>query len=150
MKKIIILLLALALPLFFMAAAKTPAKAPKNTFYKPDFAFPKTVEKNARAMLDRSLPSDPETAVKALIQIIVSQSAVSSDSFSRSMQLSDSVARLLPSPWKNVVRLLQSRAYYEYYNSEFTFRERRLPADGLFPTMWLPGAPICSPTKLCS
>lgn len=133
MKKIIILLLALALPLFFMAAAKTPAKAPKNTFYKPDFAFPKTVEKNARAMLDRSLPSDPETAVKALIQIIVSQSAVSSDSFSRSMQLSDSVARLLPSPWKNVVRLLQSRAYYEYYNSEFTFRERRLPADGPVP-----------------
>ena len=50
MKKIIILLLALALPLFFMAAAKTPAKAPKNTFYKPDFAFPKTVEKNARAI----------------------------------------------------------------------------------------------------
>lgn len=121
-------------PLLLFAS---PAKGGKNTggsFAKPDFAFPQSVEKNARTMLDRSLPSDPENAIRALIQIILAKSEVSHDSFAASMRLCDSVADRLQAPWRQIVRSIQAQSYGSFYNdNSYRFADRSLPLDAPWP-----------------
>ena len=70
----ICLALVMAPLMLFAAPAKGGKGNPGGTFAKPDFAFPESVEKNARAVLDKSLPADPENAIKALLQIIIAKS----------------------------------------------------------------------------
>lgn len=125
------LVMLIAAMLFFAFPVKGGKGHTGGSFENPDFAFPKAVEKNALAVLDKSITSDPERAVKALLQIIIAQEQISTDDFSKSMHLCDSVAEKLPSPWSQIIRSLQAQAYYNF--SQFNLQDCNLPLDAPRP-----------------
>lgn len=104
-----------------------------NTFNKPDFAFPKTVEMNARESLDKALQKgDCITALQAAIQIDIAGSLIDSERINSSISLIDSLANLFDSPYNSVALLLETRLYSEVYSSQSRlFDGRVMPASPL-------------------
>ncbi|MDE6027200.1 MAG: hypothetical protein K2G23_03960 [Muribaculaceae bacterium] len=106
-------------------------KAKKNVsgFAEPDFAFPKTVTKDARAELDKALRADdPGVALQALIQIVIADNLVSSDNAAQGGQLIDSVAVRLPDPYSGLAYLLEARLYRDIYSANsYLYNNRTLP-----------------------
>lgn len=100
-----------------------------STSLSPDFAFPKTVEKNAGIQLDEALKKqDGEGALRAAIQLNVASGLISADSYGESLSRYDTLARVLPSPWSNLALLLEARLYCDIYSSKpWIFNNRQLP-----------------------
>lgn len=115
-------------------AATTSQKNTMNSFAKPDFAYPKTVDRNARAALEKGVKSaDWESACLASVQILLAQSAVSQDSIGSSIAMIDSLAEKAPEPWRGMLLTLEATAYNRVYQSDsWTFDQRNLPTDA-FP-----------------
>ncbi len=120
---------AMAMAVVFGISAKT-TKGKANTFEAPDFAFPKTVEKNALAMLEKGLRTgDGPLTLRAAMQTAVSRNLVSSDSYGRNIALFDSLSRVLPAPYGSLALLLEARIYRDIYtSSRWRFNSRELPA----------------------
>lgn len=91
---------------------------PKSTFQKPDFAFPQTVEKDARAMLTKSMADgDGLNAMLAAMQITVARNEVSNNAFKANVALIDSITPYISAPYNNLCRLLQATMYRQYFNN---------------------------------
>lgn len=135
MKKLLILIFVCLFPVGFLATgANKDKKSEGGTFAKPDFAFPQTVDKKAVAVLQHSLPDNPADAVKALLQIMISKNIISSDNFGASMNLWDSVALEMPTPYRQIIRSLQAEAYRDCYNSNsYNYNNRKLPLGEPWP-----------------
>ena len=101
------------------------------SFTSPDFAFPETVEKNAGERLREALSKkNGVEALQAGIQVVVARSLVSSSSFQQSVDMLDSVAGIMPQPYRSLFLLLEATMYQQLYNSEpWTFNGRTLPLD---------------------
>ena len=116
------------------AAAKPVAKNKvENTFAKPDFAFPKTVEKNALPKLEQALArNDGEQALKAAIQLTIARGLVSGDSYRQGLDLFSDIASRTETPWRQLSMLLEARMYAEIYSgSSYIYDGRHLPADSV-------------------
>lgn len=101
----------------------------KNTFDAPDFAFPRTVSKNAQTEFDKAMKNrDGIAALKAAIQLDVAESQISADTYAASIARFDSVARVLPAPWSNLSLMLEARLFSEIYRADsWTYNQRKLP-----------------------
>ncbi len=108
---------------------KKDSKTDQGSFDKPDFSFPKTVLKNARLVLDRSLKEDkPERAFKALLEICSAESKISTASADRCVSLIDSTANLLPAGWKSLAYMLEATLVGDVYDyGRYTYNDRQLP-----------------------
>lgn len=116
---------------FIFGAYAAPKKNKKtNSFETPDFAYPKTVEKNAALQLEKALKSgDGVMALRAAIQANIGRTLVSDDSYPRSLALYDSLSRVLPAPCSDLALLLEASLYRDIYQSNpWTFSRRELPA----------------------
>lgn len=100
-----------------------------NTFIAPDFAFPQTVEKNAREVFRKAMSRrDGQEALQAAIQISVASTLVSNDSYPKAIAALDSVARLCPMPYSNLACLCEARLYKEIYNADrYVYDQRQIP-----------------------
>lgn len=104
------------------------------SFTKPDFAFPKSVDLRARDVLSHDLSASPEKSVKALIQLSVASNMISTSNFESVMETFDSVAKILPSPYKNIVLSLESQAYTErFLENAYVYRQRSLSLSAPWP-----------------
>lgn len=122
-----------ALLLVSLVASAAPGKNKNmaNTFSNPDFAFPKTVNKNASAELTDALESgDGVKALQAAIQLDVSAALVDADTYRASISRFDSLSRVLPSPFNSLSLMLEAALYCDIYNSNaWQFNKRVLPLD---------------------
>lgn len=105
-------------------------KNSENSFASPDFAFPKTVEANAKPELKKALKNgDGPMALQALIQTVIAENLISDDNAQKGAQLIDSVANLLDAPYSSLAYLLEARLYMEIYSSsQWLYNDRSLPA----------------------
>lgn len=116
----------LALPAWGAQKKSTP---PANSFASPDFAFPKTVEKNAAAKLDDAMKNnDGLTALQAAIQLDVATGLVDGDSYAASLARFDSLANSLESPYNSLALMLEATLYRDIYSANaWKFNKRVLP-----------------------
>ncbi|MDE7109961.1 MAG: hypothetical protein K2O49_08370, partial [Muribaculaceae bacterium] len=105
-----------------------------NTFNSPDFAFPETVEKNARGEWKEALERrDGLKGLQAGLQLVVANNLISRDNFNRNIEMLDSAVRVMPPVYASLFRLLQADLYTALYNRDrWTYNQRVLPVDS-FP-----------------
>lgn len=104
----------------------------KNTFAVPDFAYPETVMKNARAEYAKALKAgDGQRALQGAIQLSVASSLVNSEgNVNDNIARFDTLANTLPTPWNAMSLIAQAELYNSIYQSdEWNFNQRRLPLD---------------------
>lgn len=107
----------------------TNASAQKMKY--PDFAYPKTVEKNASANLERAVAhGDWASAVEAIIQSVTASNLVSKENATAGIAKIDSVAALAPSDWKPALLLVKADIYNSIYNSiQWEANSRKIPTE---------------------
>lgn len=118
----------LALPAW---GAQKKSAPPVNSFASPDFAFPKTVEKNAAAKLDDAMKNkDGLTALQAAIQLDVASGLIDGDSYKASLARFDSLANVLEAPYNSLALMLEATLYRDIYSANaWKFNKRVLPLD---------------------
>ena len=107
-------------------------KTMKNTFAVPDFAYPETVMKNARAEYAKSLKAgDGQRALQGAIQLSVASSLVNSEgNVNENIARFDTLANTLPAPWNAMSLIAQAQLYNSIYQSnQWDFNQRKLPLD---------------------
>lgn len=111
------------------AAKKTSTK----TMTTPDFAYPKTVEKNASANLDKAIAhGDWPSAVEALIQSVTAKNMVSYSNADNGIAKIDSVAAIAPEAWQPAFLLIKAEIYNSIYNSiRWKADRREIPSDSI-------------------
>ncbi len=116
--------------LSFECHAKKTVSKDMNT---PDFAFPKTVEKNAAAALDKAVAhGDWPSAVEALIQSVTAKNMVSYSNADNGIAKIDSVAAMAPEVWQPAFMLLKVEIYNSIYNSiRWSADRREIPVDSI-------------------
>ncbi|MDE7420030.1 MAG: hypothetical protein K2N35_07455 [Muribaculaceae bacterium] len=99
----------------------------------PDFAFPKTVEKNASANLEKAIAhGDWSAAVEALIQSVTAQNMVSYNNADNGIAKIDSVAAMAPEAWCPAFMLIKLEIYNSIYNSiRWKADRREIPTDSI-------------------
>lgn len=100
-----------------------------NSFATPDFAFPKSVEQNARPMLKAALGrNDGVEALRAAMQIVIAENLVSADNAQRGVELFDSLSRNLSAPYSSLALLLETRLYGDIYREKsYLYNQRVIP-----------------------
>lgn len=107
-------------------------KTMKNTFAVPDFAYPETVMKNARAEYAKALKAgDGQRALQGAIQLSVASGLVNSEgNVNDNIARFDTLANTLPAPWNAMSLIVQAQLYNSIYQSnQWDFNQRRLPLD---------------------
>ncbi len=101
------------------ATAKTAKKAQTSKTTQmatPDFAYPKTVEKDASAALDIAIAKgDWASAVESTIQIVTANNIVSRNNAAEGLAKIDSVAAIAPELWKAPFLLIKADLYSSIY-----------------------------------
>ena len=99
----------------------------------PDFAYPKTVEKNASANLDKAIAhGDWPSAVEALIQSVTANNMVSYSNAENGIAKIDSVAAIAPEVWRPAFLLMKVEIYNSIYNSiRWKADRREIPSDSI-------------------
>ncbi len=99
----------------------------------PDFAYPKTVEKNASAALEKAIAhGDWPSAVEALIQLVTADNIVSRNNAASGIAKIDSVAAIAPQTWKAPFELIKADIYSSIYgNISWQADSRKLPLDSI-------------------
>lgn len=143
--------------LFSATAAK---KSSNKVMTTPDFAYPKTVEKNASANLERAIAhGDWPSAVEALIQSVTAKNMVSYSNADNGIVKIDSVTAIAPEAWKPAFLLIKAEIYNSIYNSiRWKADRREIPADSIpdDPNEWsrdifaLKTLEICKDVLECS
>lgn len=105
--------------------------AQKSTFEKPDFAFPASVSEAAGKALPKAVAGkDWRKALLALVQLTVADNSISADSLTATVARIDSVARIMPAPWRQIGLLMEARLLADAYNaSSWTYNQRNLPEE---------------------
>lgn len=121
---------------FFIGVAPTNAIAKKNIQTQvavPDFAYPKTVAKNADAALAKAIAhNDWPSTVEATIQTVTADNLISHDNATKGIAKIDSVANLAPDEWKPAFLLIEADILNSIYQSmPWIANERKLPADSV-------------------
>lgn len=115
--------------------AKTSGKTMKNsipnTFEQPDFAFPETVSANASVAFDKAMKGGDYTrALVALMQLTASQTSIDAARRQECIERIDSVARIMPEPYRSVGLLMEASSYRTAYDRErWQYDQRNLPLD---------------------
>lgn len=114
-------------PVYAKKVSKKGSSKP-TVMVEPDFAFPKTVEKNADIRLQNALKNHNfEEVLRSAIQLNVASGLVSAENYATSINRYDSLAQILPTPWSNLARLLEARLYCDIYSSKpWIFNNRQL------------------------
>lgn len=100
-----VVMLAIILTVFFHQ--NIMAKTAVNTFEKPDFAYPKTVIKNAGQALKNA--KDDNTRMLAAIQMVIADGQIDGTTPQRQLELLDSVGALMSPPYSNLMSLLEAQ-----------------------------------------
>lgn len=108
---------------------------------KPDFAFPKKVEKTAEADLQKALKSDNgPLAVNALVRLALAKTAIDSDSLAPAIERVAAAETKISNPAaKAMLKTLEATLYRSAYQSE-AYKYNRRPTLGGEPagdyTLW--------------
>lgn len=101
-------------------------------YSKPDFAYPKTVSKNALASLDKALADgDGKLLVRALIDYSLAEKAVDNDSMQPVLnKIADIATRERDVATRAMLSLLQADIYTSIYQANrWIYDNRKLPAN---------------------
>lgn len=102
------------------------AKTTVNSFDKPDFAYPKTVIKNAEKVLKSA--KDDNTRMLAAIQMVIADGQIDGTKPQRQYALLDSVDALMSPPYSNLMSILEALYLSDVYSSDsWQFEQRKLP-----------------------
>ena len=117
---------------------------PQSKSQTPDFAFPKTVEKNAEAALSSALTARKyPDALAEMMKVIIARELISKAYVSGAMSLCDSVGALMPQPYSGLADLIQASMLSKMYSaSQWQYSQRQLPADSVpadDPSLWSQG-----------
>ncbi len=95
----------------------------------PDFAYPQTVKDNADTRLKKALEEhDYPIVLQSAMRIAIADKLISSDDVKKSIELYGKLAESLPSPYKEIARLLEAREYVSVYNENpWIYNNRTLP-----------------------
>lgn len=120
--------------LFQDASAKTvrKPKTTKSTKMKgPDFAYPKTVEKNASVALDAAMAhGDWPSAAEATIQLVTADNLVSHGNAVKGVAKIDSVLAIAPQVWRPAFKYIKVCLFSSIYGSiRWQADSRQLPLD---------------------
>lgn len=112
-------------------SAMTAAK--KNTSTAPDFAYPKTVQKNADKNLEAAIASGNwQKATLAIIQTVTAANIISHDSVTANLLVIDRYVQSAPADWKPVLQLIEADIYNSIYNNiRWKADQRELPYDSI-------------------
>lgn len=125
---------------FLLMVASLPCAAKSSSLATPDFAYPKTVAKDASATLAKALKSqDSSGALRALVNLIVAENLVDKENVTGLLEKTDSVSRLLPAPYSGFCLLLQADILSSIYSdSPYLYDNRQLDAEtaGSNPLSW--------------
>lgn len=107
------------------------AKRQSTIMKTPDFAFPKTVQKDSRQELSRALAErQPEEALRAFINLTVATAEISNEEVYPLLGELDSVSRTLPAPYNALGLLLEAQVYSQIYAADsWTFNNRTVDAE---------------------
>lgn len=111
------------------------SKASEN-YLVPDFAFPRTVEKNSRESLQKAINSgNQQDILRYAMNLIISGNMISEDDdVSSNISLLDSVENHLTGYYKNLCYLLEASVLSDAYNMQPGIYDTRiLPLDGPYP-----------------
>ena len=113
------------------AAKSVQTKVTKNSFLTPDFAYPRTVDQNARAEYAAAMRSgNGLDALRAAIQLTIAGNLVNRDSVEQSIEMLDEMSARLASPWKELSALVEAQLLAEIYrNGCWEFDNRKLPLE---------------------
>lgn len=103
-----------------------------SSFNKPDFAFPRTVIKDARALMAATSSTSPVSKLRAATQLVIAENSISSDSVSERIAMLDSLTGQLTGSYKSLSQLLTAELYASIYNADtWTYNNRKLPLSQL-------------------
>ncbi|MDE6289914.1 MAG: hypothetical protein K2M16_00125, partial [Muribaculaceae bacterium] len=116
--------------------AKTTRKTNTSNASKmnaPDFAYPKTVEKNASVALEKAIAiGDWPAAIDATIQLVTADNIVSHGNAEKGLSKIDSVASVSPEAWRPAFMLIKADVYSSIYGSiRWKADSRKLPLDSV-------------------
>lgn len=126
-----------ATALFFLGAAllcsPSMSAAKHHSSAVPDFAYPKTVEKNSAKNLEEALSArDWSKAMVAAIQNVTAQNLVSQENLTLGLSKIDSIADIAPSGWRPAFLLLEADICSSLYsNFRGNADARQLPLDSI-------------------
>lgn len=114
-------------------ATRTTKTSKNQTMKSPDFAYPKTVEKNASAALESAVArGDWATAVESTIQLITADNLISHGNAVKGIAKIDSVASITPDSWKSAFMLIKSDVYSSIYGAiRWQADSRKLDVDSI-------------------
>ncbi len=119
------------LSLFTVSETMAETKKRSNTFATPDFAYPETVERNARTAFDKASASgDNIDMMRAAIQLTLAKSMVDKSTSKANIAWLDSLANASAAPWGSLYYILEAKYYNELYSdNSYVYRQRVLPLD---------------------
>ncbi|MDE7402551.1 MAG: hypothetical protein K2M87_03965, partial [Muribaculaceae bacterium] len=109
--------------------AAKPANNVGGTFDSPDFAFPKSVSKNAAGVYKKALKSgDAAVAIKAAIELDIADALVSESAFSANAARFAELSNMLPVGYSAIGYILEARLYSDLYSANsYKFDRLTLP-----------------------
>lgn len=104
------------------------------SFEKPDFAYPKSVLKEAESvLLEARRMNNPEKIIQAAIQITISRNSISKDNADECIELLDSLSRNMEAPYRNIASLLEATLLQDIYSSQPWIYNNREISDNYEP-----------------
>lgn len=96
----------------------------------PDFVYPATVVKNAKAVIENQSSGNDLAKMSAAIQLVIGSDLISTDNAPGNASLLDSLAVASKLPFSSLYYLLEANLYQDiYYSNQGTFDGRTIPAD---------------------
>ena len=129
----VVLLGGFAIPGASAKTIKNTKTTKTSAMNAPDFAYPKTVEKNASAALEKATAGgDWPAAVEASIQMLTADNIVSRKNVVKGIAKIDSVAGMAPDSWRPAFGLIKADVYASVYGSvRWQADSRKLPVDSV-------------------
>lgn len=117
----------------YAKTAKTSRSTKNIQMKSPDFAYPKTVAKNASADMDKAVASgDWPSAIDAAIQMVTADNIVRRNNIVNGLSKIDSVSALAPDAWKAALQLIKADILSSVYSSmRWQADSRKLPTDSV-------------------
>lgn len=112
---------------------KTPKKNVSSQMKTPDFAYPKTVIKNADAALQYAMAhGDWPAAIEATIQYVTADNIVSHGNAVKGIAKIDSISNIAPASWQSAFQLVKADIYTSIYGMQrWQADNRKLPLDSI-------------------